>query len=125
MTTDEPAETLAEKERRIAQLEAEIARSKVSRESGVPMHLLGDAVTEEAARAAADQAIAWRTATAPPAPTPTTSAVPVSSVGQISRETLGYLSPADRMAVWRQGRLEQIGAPQPPPRRNGTPGAPP
>jgi hypothetical protein len=62
------------------------------------MHLLGDADTDEAARAAADQALAWRTATAPPPPT---SAVPVSRVGQISKETLGYLSPGDQMAVWR------------------------
>jgi hypothetical protein len=83
------------------------------------MHLLGDADTDEAARAAADQALAWRTATAPPAPPPPTSAVPVSRVGQISKETLGYLSPADQMAVWRQGRLEQIGAPALPPRTNG------
>ncbi|MGB8211600.1 MAG: hypothetical protein WCF69_29215, partial [Mycobacterium sp.] len=36
------------------------------------------------------------------------------------KETLGYLSPADQMAVWRQGRLEQIGAPAPPPRTNGS-----
>ena len=52
-------------------------------------------------------------------PSPPTSAVPASRVGQISKETLGYLSPADQMAVWRQGRLEQIGAPAPPPRTNG------
>jgi hypothetical protein len=52
-------------------------------------------------------------------PPPSTSGVPVSRVGQISKETLGYLSPADQMAVWRQGRLEQIGAPAPPPRTNG------
>jgi hypothetical protein len=43
----------------------------------------------------------------------------VSRVGQISKETLGYLSPADQMAVWRQGLLEQIGAPAPSPRTNG------
>ncbi|MDT5231037.1 MAG: hypothetical protein QOI39_1537 [Mycobacterium sp.] len=49
----------------------------------------------------------------------TASAVPVSRVGQISKETLGYRSPADQMAVWRQGRLEQIGAPALPPRTNG------
>jgi hypothetical protein len=116
--TDEP-ETLAEKERRIAQLEAEIARSEISRLSGVRMHLLGDAATEEEARTAADQALDWRTAPAPPAPTPPTSAVPMPSVGQISRETLGYLGPADQLAFWRQGRLEGIGAPAPPPRRNG------
>jgi hypothetical protein len=31
----------------------------------------------------------------------------------------GLSRPADQMAVWRQGRLEQIGAPAPPPHTNG------
>jgi hypothetical protein len=62
------------------------------------MHLLGDADTDEAARAAADQALAGRTATAPPPPP--TSAGPVSRVGQISKETLGYLV---RLTRWPFG----------------------
>ena len=80
------------------------------------MRLLGHADTDEAPRAAADQALALADGPAPPPPT---SVVPVPRVGQISKETLGYLSPADQMAVWRQGRLEQIGAPAPPPHTNG------
>jgi hypothetical protein len=97
----------------------EVARLRVSRDTGVPPGLLARGSTEDECRAIADQALAWRTATASPAPRPPTSAVPVSRVGQISKETLGCLSPADQMAFWRQGRLEGIGAPAPPPRRNG------
>ena len=95
----------------------EVARLRVSKQTGVPVSMLGNAATEEAARALADQAQAWAAETTP-AP-PTTSARPAYSTGQISRQTLGHLSPADQMAVYRQGRLEGIGAPQPPPRRNG------
>jgi len=116
--SDESAETLADKERRIAELDREIAINRISRETGVPLDLLGRGRTAEEIEQIAADAIAWRAA-APPAPTPTTSAVPTSRVGQIGRNTLPYLSPADTRAVWRQGRLEDIGAPAPPPHRNG------
>ena len=98
-------------------LQAEVALLKVARDSGVPVSMLGNAATEEAARALADQALAWRAET-PPKPQ-TTAVSPHNGVGQISRETLGYLSPDQINQVYREGRLSGIGAPAPPSRRTG------
>ena len=93
-------------------LQAEVARLRVSRDTGVPVGMLSNATTEDEARSAADQALAWR-ADVPKPLAPPTAAVPAYSVGQISRETLPYLTPAQINEVYRQGRLEQIGAPAP------------
>ncbi len=99
------------------QLLGEIARLRVAKQTGVPVSMLGNGATEEAARALAEQAQAWAAETTPEPPT--TSARPAYSTGQISRQTLGHLSPADAMAMYRAGKLEGIGAPAPPPGRNG------
>jgi hypothetical protein len=125
--SDESAETLADKERQIAELEAEIARSQVSRETGVPIGLLANGQTAEEIERIATDALCWR-AESPPS-RPPTAAVPASTVtsadriamatGQVtSRDQLAQMSPAQRMQAWREGRLQQIGVSQPPPPRS-------
>jgi hypothetical protein len=116
--TDE--DLIAEKDGRIAQLSAEIARSKVSRESGVPIGLLGDATTEDDARAAAAAALAWRGEPAPSPSRPGTSAVPASTVSspdnfaagvppQIrTHSELQQLEPSQVMDAYRGGRLQHM-----------------
>jgi hypothetical protein len=113
--TEENSDLAAERDR----LAAEVARLQVSRDTGVPPFMLGNAATEDAARAAAERALAWKAATQPAQAAPT-AAVPAYSVSQISRETLQYLSPDQINAAHRQGRLEAIGAPAPP-KHNGRP----
>lgn len=85
--------------------------SQAAARRGAPKSMLGNAMTEDEARAMADQAIAWRADSAPKPPA--TAAVPAYGVSQISRETLSHLSPAQVNQVYREGRLEQIGAPAP------------
>lgn len=96
-------------------LQAEVARLRVERDTGVPANLLTPATTEDSARVLAESLLAWKDdtrAAAPPAP-----AVPACRVSQVSREALRHLSPEQVTAVYHQGRLEGIGAPAPPPRR--------
>jgi hypothetical protein len=112
-------ETDAEKLARISELDRQIAIRRTSLETGVPPGLLSQGRTVEEIQQHAADAIAWKAA-APPPPPPATAAVPAyNGVGQISRNTLPYLNPAAQLEAWRQGRLEQIGAPAPEPRRNG------
>jgi hypothetical protein len=116
---DDIGDLRAEKEK----LLGEVARLQASKEFGVPPAILGQANTLDEARALAEQALQWR-GSVPPAPPQQTAAVsPYNGVGQISRSTLPYLSPADTMAAWRAGRLQQAGAAPPPPRANGEHGA--
>jgi hypothetical protein len=94
-------------------LRAEVARLRVAKESAVPVEFLSEAQTEEQARSIAQSALAWRGET-PSAPTPpATTAAASYYVGQISRSTLQYLSPDQITEAYRQGRLEEIGAPSP------------
>lgn len=106
------SDLIAERQR----LEAELARLRVERDTGVPASLLTNATTEAEARALADKALAWR-GPAPQAPQPTASVQ--YSVSQISREQIRHLSPEQVSAAYRQGRLAGVGAPPPPPRNNG------
>jgi hypothetical protein len=92
------------------QLLGEVARLRVSKRTGVPVGMMSTAMTEDEAPAQAEQALAWKFAGSTPAAPPQTAAVPAySRPGQIGRETLGLLSPDQQLAVWRQGRLENIG----------------
>jgi hypothetical protein len=104
-------------------LQAEVIRLRVERDTGVPASMLSNATSEEEARVQAAEALAWKVAgSTSAAPRQQTAAVsPYASPGQISRDTLKYLSADQVSAVYRQGRLEGIGAPPPPPRRNGEP----
>jgi hypothetical protein len=125
MTDD--TDSLAEKQRQIQELEAEICRSRVSREVGVPIGLLANGHTPEEIERIATDALSWRAESTPSRPS--TAAVPASTVtsadriamatGQVtSRDQLAQMSPAQRMQAWREGRLQQIGVSQPPPPRS-------
>lgn len=111
---DSDFDLAAERER----LQAEVARLRVERETGVPAELLMKATTEDSARALADRLLSWKAETAPaPPPTATEPFYPVSQVG---RDALGYLTPEQVSQCYREGRLTQIGAPAPQP-HNGRP----
>jgi hypothetical protein len=99
-------------------LQAEVARLRVERDTGVPANLLTPATTEDSARVLAESLLAWKGNTRAAAPPPI-PAFPAYSVSQVSRQALRHLSPEQVTAVYHQGRLEGIGAPAPPPRRNG------
>ena len=128
-------DALADRDSHIAELQRQIAIDRTSRETGVPPDLLGTGRTaEEIERIAAD-ALAWKAAAAPPEPSrPLTAAVPASVVtsadrielpGQVTtRDQLSRMSPAERMRAWREGRLVNLGANPPGPRRIGLSGAP-
>jgi hypothetical protein len=82
-------------------------RTAVSGLTGVPVWMLRGETPQQA----------WQSAPPPPPPPPP---LPTTyGVGQISQETTGYLNPAAQLEAWRQGRLERMGAPAPPPRRTG------
>jgi hypothetical protein len=94
-------------------------RTAVSGLTGVQVWMLRGETPQQAWQSART-AVEWKQATAPPVPPPATAAVPTTyGVGQISQETTGYLNPAAQLEAWRQGRLERMGAPAPPPRRTG------
>ena len=116
--TTENGDLAAERDR----LQAEVMRLRVERETTVPASLLGQATTEDEARAIAAAALQWRAdrAAAPPT-TAAVSASPYLVPGQIGRSTLAHLTPEQVSQVYKEGRLSQIGAPPPPPRRNGEP----
>jgi hypothetical protein len=99
-------------------LQAEVARLRVERETGVPAELLAKATTEDSARALADRLLSWKGETSPAAPPPT-APVPAYGVSQIGRDSLGYLSAEQVVQAHREGRLADIGAPAPPRRRTG------
>lgn len=100
-------------------LQAEVARLRVERDSGVPAELLAHAFNEEAARELAQALLAWKAAAAPAAPPPT-AAAPAYSASQIGRDSLSHLSAEQVSQAHTEGRLEAIGAPAPQP-RNGRP----
>jgi hypothetical protein len=92
-------------------------RNAVSEWTGVPSWLLkGDTIDAvwDSAKVAAD----WKQATSPQPP-PATAAVPAYPVSQFSRESLAYLTADQITTLWREGRLEGIGAPAPGARHNG------
>lgn len=121
MTTENNDDDLNQLAMERDRLLGEVARLRVSKETSVPVVMLAVAMTEDQARALADQALAWRTETAPAPPRSSpTSAVNPYRNGQISRPVLSQLDPADVTALWRQGKLESLGAPAPPPRTDGT-----
>jgi hypothetical protein len=109
--TDNNCELEAERDR----LLGELARLRVSKESGVPSAMLANASTEAECRALAQEALAWRGNT----PAPPTAAVPAYSVGQYSRNNLPYMTAAQILAADSQGRLEALGGQPSPDRRNG------
>jgi hypothetical protein len=121
-----------ERDRQIAYLEAEVARLRVSRETGVPVGLLANGQTAEEIDRIASDALCWRGELAPSRPA--TAAVPASTVtsgGRIemphqvaTQDELRRLSPAERMRAYREGRLIQLGAGPPQPRQIGLSGAP-
>ncbi len=125
---------LAEKDRQIAQLEAEVVRSQVSRETGVPIGLLANGQTAEEIERIATDALAWRAEAAPPLSRPATAALPASLITSADRvemphqvtthDELKRLNPAQRMQAYREGRLMHLGANAPQPRRIGLSGAP-
>jgi hypothetical protein len=109
--------------------ETELARERVSRETGVIPELLSG-TTEDEMRAAAAKALEWRGPGAQTPPPPATAAVPASEVTsgdklghapnqvqQLTREQFAALSPAERMAAVRAGQCTNIGIGQPRPGR--------
>jgi hypothetical protein len=90
----------------------------VSAHTGVPEFMLsGDTIAAvwDSAQAAVD----WKEATAPQPPT---AAVSASSPQARPIPMQQQLTTGDDwLRAWRMGRLTAMGAPQPPPRRNGEP----
>jgi hypothetical protein len=111
MTTDN-----SDLEAERAQLLGEIARLKISRETGVPTGLLANGSTADECRALAVEALRWRGAGEPAAPT---SAVPAYTVGQYAQRNLSHMTASQIIAADAQGRLEALGGQPSPDRRNG------
>jgi hypothetical protein len=88
--------------------------------TGVPVNMLsGDTIP--AVWDSAQRVVDWKQATTQPsAPSAATSAVPVPQVEQVSRQVMyPHQTADDWLTAWRSGRLGRLGAPAPPPRRNG------
>ena len=98
---DDTSDLQAERDR----LQAECMALRVERSTGVPASLLGQGRTEEEMQAIAESALAWKSESRP-TPTPT---APTYPVGQISRDSLAYLSPAQILQAQREGRLVHLG----------------
>lgn len=121
-------DVLAAADRRIAELEREIAISRVRRETGFSPELLGNGRTAEEIEQIATDALGWRAAAAPPPTSPPTSALPASIVTSADRiemphritthDELRRFPPAERMRAYREGRLMHLGAY--PPQRAGS-----
>jgi hypothetical protein len=92
-------------------LQAEDARLRVERDTGVPAELLSQATTEESARELAASLLAWKGP--PPQPQQQQSSEPFYPVTQYRRDDLQYLSADEISQAYREGRLTQIGAPAP------------
>lgn len=111
-------------------------RAAVAAETGVPVVALGNATSLEGVWAAARAALDWKAAGQPRPPA--TAAVPASTVSgaptqadrfearaayessQLTRDQLRQMSPADRLAAARAGRLEKYcGVPAMPEYRRG------
>ncbi len=125
---DDLADLTAERDR----LQAEVARLRVARDTGVPPELLGNGKTTEEIERIATDALGWRAESTPSRPA--TAAVPASTVTSAGRiemphqvttqDELRRLAPAERMRAYREGRLIHLGAGPPRPRRIGLSGAP-
>jgi hypothetical protein len=95
------------------------ARAAISEWTQVPEGMLSSAQTLDEAWQLATLARDWKQATAPPAtsgipaPAPTPAAAPTP----ILRQSL--VDSDDWLTAWRQNRLGPMGAPAPPPRKNG------
>ena len=116
-------------------------RAAVADLTGVPVGMLAGETPQEVWQAART-AVEWKQATGPQPPSrPATAAVAASTVaygssgspldGRIigpqqitTRDQLSRLSPAERMAAYREGRLSSLGAYPPGPRRIGLSGPP-
>jgi predicted component of type VI protein secretion system len=131
MTADDD---LSDRDQRIAALEHDIHLNRASRLSGVPVQFL-TGTSEAEVLASTQAAIEWKAAAAQSIPPgPKTSAVLASTVtsadriempSQVStRDQLSRMSPAERMRAYREGRLVNLGAYPPQPRRIGISGAP-
>jgi hypothetical protein len=99
-------------------LQAEVNRLQVSRDSGVPVGVLGDAATVEEAQARADVALAWKAATSPQAAPPSAPQQQYLP-NQINRQTLPYMTAQEISEAHRRGQFEALGAPAPAPRKTG------
>ena len=98
------SDRLAEQDRVLAELRAERARLRVAMDTGLPVGLLGNAATEEQARAIAGQMIAWKESQAPAAPP---APAPSYSVPQYGRNVLPHLAPGEVMDAYRGGKLQE------------------
>ncbi len=109
-----------ELERENRQLRQDLLRERIARETGTIPSVLGDG-DEDAMRQSAQDALAWK-GTPIPQP-PTTSVYPATSsvngVSQASAEALKYFTPQQINELYAENRLAALGAPAPPPRRNG------
>lgn len=107
-------EAEAEKQRRMEELDRQIAIRETALAMGVLPKFLQQAFTAEEIEQHARDALAWKAAAgSAPAVPPQTAAAPAYPVSQMSRATLQHLSEDQVLAAWRTGRLEQIGAPMP------------
>jgi hypothetical protein len=121
--TDQPGESDFEAEKarcvyELAELDRQIMIRNIAATTGVLPGMLQNAKTAEEMAQHAAAAMAWRADVGSASPS-TASATYSLSVGQVSCNVLPHLSPAAQLEAWRQGRLEGIGAPAPPPCRNG------
>jgi hypothetical protein len=109
-------------------------RAQIEQQTGIPAAILGGDTKEEILRTA-ELAAEWKASFQPPPPA--TAAVPAAVVSHassgspldgrivgppqvLSRSELAAMTPADRMAAWRSGRLATMlggASPYPPPGR--------
>jgi hypothetical protein len=121
-------------DRRVRELELQLAAERVANEFGIPAELFAGADTPEEIDRVASEALLWRAGAEPPAPPPpATGAVDASwanGTGVIgaadraamnprytqvqTRDQLSRMSPAEVLAAWKSGALAGIGvgAPQ-------------
>lgn len=98
-------ETETEKQKRIAELDRQIAIRNTSLSTGVPPGLLGNGRDATEIEEIAAAALAWRQEEVAPPPT----AAAAYSVGQYSRENLRCMTAAQVTEAYAQGQLASIG----------------
>ena len=100
----------AQAEARVKALEVQAARAQVAAAKGVDMDLLSGSTLEEL-EASADRLLAWRGAQVPKG-APTTDAgvrgEEIRAVGQLTRDDLKKMSPAEIVKARKDGRLNNI-----------------
>jgi hypothetical protein len=124
-----PGAAQPDPQRRVHELEMQLATERAAHEFDVPAELLGRAQTPEDIERIASEALLWRAETAPPPPPPPpqTGAVSADMVAagtgvigaadrilpryqQVqTRDSLSRMSPAEILSAWRAGQLTQIG----------------